>query len=450
MKLKDDHDENDLSLDWPQKRTVMVINAPPSCPSFATLPADVVRIIFSYFALHPLIHALGLVCKRWRSYVLSGITKISLRHGTPPVSLFPSLTEIAIHTGDVCRCHTLTQLTLLRTITMTIPECLCVHHIVRRNISNLTSLSLQFPVLSRHSFDSVLTDTTAPALRHLSLTLHSVSQTKVALNFISQHSYQLLSLRLHSPHLADSSVVPLLLSLHLPYLRHIGLSRFTHFDLSQAPLVESIGFQLDCRVHPELVPVGRARFMYGHLGEAPYVPPAKITYLVLAPMGNENAAYHTVAQMERLEHVVLRIPPLPAVQPPDSMLKGLRHLHTLEVIGHDAISLSTLNALTSLTHLSLTLQPDTLSLNQARVPLVASALELSCIPASIAESETLCAVSPTDPRGSQSSSSPQSCSCLGAAYQPYQEQLLAQRAAAARLGHVKEEDERAGVLLGDR
>lgn len=61
------------------------------------LPLDMLTVIFAYTPMRPVLLSVSLVCRRWRTAALRSVTSIRVRGGgerRPPLSLFPSLTEL--------------------------------------------------------------------------------------------------------------------------------------------------------------------------------------------------------------------------------------------------------------------------------------------------------------------------------------------------------------------
>lgn len=91
---------------WRPKGTLSTLRSrPPSRPlsctyaSFASLPLDVLRLIFRLIPVHPRVRVISLVCKRWRTLVLSSVTRA--RRFSPAVRwfrLFPALEHLDITT----------------------------------------------------------------------------------------------------------------------------------------------------------------------------------------------------------------------------------------------------------------------------------------------------------------------------------------------------------------
>ena len=120
---------------------------------------ELLALTFSFIKLHPRLHVLSVVCKRWRQAVLRSVTHLSV--GRPEqalfIGLFPSLTSLLVkaplpeasvptslvslhlHNKIPCLCSSYTALTSLTTLVLTVTgRCRCAEQILTRNAASLT------------------------------------------------------------------------------------------------------------------------------------------------------------------------------------------------------------------------------------------------------------------------------------------------------------------------
>eukprot|EP01085_Mycamoeba_gemmipara_P000438 Mycagemm_TRINITY_DN10307_c2_g6::TRINITY_DN10307_c2_g6_i4::g.438::m.438 type:complete len:421 gc:universal TRINITY_DN10307_c2_g6_i4:141-1403(+) len=164
----------------------IVASADPDSPSYAFLPLDALRIIFSYIAQdYSLVSVLSYVCKRWRACALMSVKKVdvnTLLRATLAFTLLPTVTDVAITSNltnkqQQCTCMAARLLTSLRTLAITYTGCGCLLPILKSNALSLTTLDLtlwhnparkSYPV---ELFEFVTESGFLPQLCHLSINL---------------------------------------------------------------------------------------------------------------------------------------------------------------------------------------------------------------------------------------------------------------------------------------
>lgn len=209
-----------------------VLVAPAACPSYSTLPPDVLRLIFKHIALHPLLSSVSVVCKRWRRCALESVTKFRASGGPHPGALviLPSITELVVCSpvqvvptslrrlrlhpneanGEVFRPFAAAQHLQLESLSYSSSA---VWDIARNSRTSLTHLATIYA-------DGDIGP--LPALVSLELT-HSSSPCP---SLLTGHASQLTSLRVNL-------MLPWLADLALPRLAHVAVSVFAPTDADQ-------------------------------------------------------------------------------------------------------------------------------------------------------------------------------------------------------------------------